>query len=149
LNLSGGATLNADIPKSLRILVVDDHEIFRKQVYALLGAQPGFEVVGEAGDGLEAVRRAEDLQPDIVVLDVTMPVLGGIEAGVRIRQVAPKSQIVFLSQYDSEAIAHAALATGALAYVTKSSAATDLIPAVQAVSDGKKFLSKLIRGVRN
>lgn len=151
MNLSGDAALNADIPKSLRILVVDDHEIFRKQVCALLGAHPGFEVVCEAADGLEAVRHAEDHQPDIVVLDVTMPVLGGIEAGVRIRQVAPKSQIVFLSQYNSEAIAQAALATGALAYVTKSSAATDLILAVEAVADGKEFLSKVIRsvGVRN
>jgi DNA-binding NarL/FixJ family response regulator len=144
----GDAALNADSPKPVRILVVDDHEIFRKQVCALLRSQPGFEVVCEAGDGLEAVRQAEDLQPDIVILDVTMPVLGGIEAGVRIRHVAPKSQIVFLSQYNSEGIANAALATGALAYVTKSSAATDLISAVQAVSDGKKFVSKLIRGLR-
>jgi DNA-binding NarL/FixJ family response regulator len=143
--LDGNAAVKADTPKSLRILVVDDHAIFRKQVCALLEGQQGFEVVSEAGDGIEAVRQAEDFQPDIVVLDITMPVLGGIEAGARIRRVAPKSQIIFLSQYDSEAVAHAALATGALAYVTKSSAATNLIPAVQAVSDGKKFVSKLAR----
>jgi DNA-binding NarL/FixJ family response regulator len=149
LNLSGDAGLKADSPKSLRILVVDDHEIFRKQVCALLESQPGFEVICEAGDGLEAVRHAQKLQPDIVILDITMPVLGGIEAAVRIRRVAPKSQIVFLSQYDSEAVARTALATGTLAYVTKSSAAADLIPAVQAVSDGKKFVSKLIRGGGN
>lgn len=137
--------MKADTPKALRILVVDDHAIFRKQICVLLEGQQGFEVVCEAGNGLEAVRQAEDFQPDIVILDITMPVLGGIEAGTRIRRVAPKSQIVFLSQYDSETVAHAALATGALAYVTKSSAATDLIPAVQAVSDGKKFVSKLAR----
>jgi DNA-binding NarL/FixJ family response regulator len=146
LNLSADAALKADGAKSLRILVVDDHEIFRKQVCALLESQPGFEVICEAADGLEAVRHAQKLQPDTVVLDITMPVLGGIEAAVRIRRVAPKSQIVFLSQYDSEAVARTALATCALAYVTKSSAATDLIPAVQAVSDDKKFVSKLIRG---
>jgi DNA-binding NarL/FixJ family response regulator len=144
--MTGDTVLKADGPKSLRILVVDDHEIFRTQVCALLESQPGFEVICEAGDGLEAVRHAQELQPDIVVLDITMPVLGGIEAAVRIRRVAPKAQIVFLSQYDSEAVARAALATGALAYVTKSSAATDLIPAVQSVSDGKEFVSKLTRG---
>ena len=144
--MTGDTVLKADGPKSLRILVVDDHKIFRTQVCALLESQPGFEVICEAGDGLEAVRHAHELQPDIVVLDITMPVLGGIEAAVRIRRVAPKAQIVFLSQYDSEAVARAALATGALAYVTKSSAATDLIPAVQAVSDGKEFVSKLTRG---
>jgi len=144
--MTGDTVLKADGPKSLRILVVDDHEIFRTQVCALLESQPGFEVICEAGDGLEAVRHAQELQPDIVVLDITMPVLGGIEAAVRIRRVAPKAQIVFLSQYDSEAVARAALATGALAYVTKSSAATDLIPVVQSVSDGKEFVSKLTRG---
>ena len=144
--MTGDTVLKADGPKSLRILVVDDHEIFRTQVCALLESQPGFEVICEAGDGLEAVRHAQELQPDIVVLDITMPVLGGIEAAVRIRRVAPKAQIVFLSQYDSEAVARAALASGALAYVTKSSAATDLIPAVQSVSDGKEFVSKLTRG---
>ena len=144
--MTGDTVLKADGPKSLRILVVDDHEIFRTQVCALLESQPGFEVICEAGDGLEAVRHAHELQPDIVVLDITMPVLGGIEAAVRIRRVAPKAQIVFLSQYDSEAVARAALATGALAYVTKSSAATDLIPVVQSVSDGKEFVSKLTRG---
>ena len=72
-----------------------------------------------------------------------MPSLGGIEAAGRIRRVAPKSQIVFLSQHSSEIMAEAALATGALAYVTKSSASTDLVPAVEAVSKGKKFVSKL------
>jgi len=89
------------------------------------------------------VSRAEELQPDVVVLDISMPSLGGIEAAGRIHRVAPKSQIVFLSQHNSETIAQTALAAGALAYVTKSSASTDLVPAVEAVSKGKKFVSKL------
>jgi DNA-binding NarL/FixJ family response regulator len=131
--------------KSLRILVVDDHKIFREQVCALLRSRPGFEVICEAADGLEAVSRAEELHPDVVVLDITMPTLGGIEAAGRIRRVAPKSQIVFLSQHNSETIAQTALAAGALAYVTKSTASTDLIRAVEAVSEGKKFVSKLAR----
>ena len=129
--------------KSLRILVVDDHETFREQACALLRSQPGFEVICEAANGLEGVSRAAELQPDVVVLDISMPSLGGIEAAGRIHRVAPKSQIVFLSQHNSETIAQTALATGALAYVTKSSASNDLIRAVKAVSEGKKFVSKL------
>jgi DNA-binding NarL/FixJ family response regulator len=128
--------------KALRILVVDDHESVLKQICELLRGEPGFEVIGEAANGLEGVRYAAELQPDVVVLDVTMPTLGGIEASVRIRRVAPKSQIVFLSQHDAEKIAQAALATGALGYVTKIAVSTDLIIAVKAVSEGKKFVSK-------
>jgi DNA-binding NarL/FixJ family response regulator len=131
--------------KSLRILVVEDHESFREQVCALLRSHPGFEVISEANDGLEGVRHAEKFQPDVVVLDISMPRLGGIEAAGRIHRVAPKSQIVFLSQHNSETIAQTALANGGLAYVTKSSASTDLIRAVQAVSEGKTFVSKLAR----
>src|SRR6266478_438364 len=117
--------------KSLRILVVDDHEMFREQACALLRSQPGFEVICEAANGLEGVSRAAELQPDVVVLDISMPSLGGIEAAGRIHRFAPKSQIVFLSQHNSETIAQTALAAGALAYVTKSSASTDLIRAVR------------------
>jgi two-component system invasion response regulator UvrY len=84
--------------------------------------------------------RSEELQPDVIILDVTMPALGGIEAAGRIHRVAPKSQIVFVSQHNSEQIAQTALASGALAYVTKSSSSKDLIPAVKAVSKGKKVL---------
>ena len=103
----------------LKILVVDDHELLRKQVCSLLESHPEFKVVCEASNGLEAVRHAGDLQPDVVILDITMPVLGGIEAAVRIRGVAPKARVIFLSQYNSSSIAQAALATGALAYVVE------------------------------
>jgi CheY-like chemotaxis protein len=128
--------------KALRILVVDDHESVRKEICALLRREPGIEVICEAVNGLEGVRYAAELQPDVIVLDITMPVLGGIEAAVRIHRLAPKSQIVFLSQHDAEKVAQAALATGALGYVTKIAVSTDLIPAVKAVSEGKKFVSK-------
>ena len=131
--------------KSLRILIVDDHQEFQQQVCTLLRSHLGFEVIGEAADGLEAVSRAEERQPDVVVLDISMPIRDGIEAASRIRRVAPKSQIVVLSQHDSDQIAQTALATGAHAYVTKSSVSKDLIPAVKAVSEGKKFVSKLSR----
>jgi DNA-binding NarL/FixJ family response regulator len=139
----GDAVLNADTPKSLKILVVDDFELFRKQVCALLESQPGFEVICEAANGLEAVRHAEELQPDIVVLDITMPALGGLEAAVLIRKVAPKAAIVFLSQHNSRAIARTALDTGALGYVVKSAAMDDLVAAVKAAAEGKIFVSKV------
>src|SRR5258706_14550314 len=113
--------------KSLRILVVDDHEMFREQVCALLRTQPGFEVICEAANGLEAVSRAAELQPDVVVLDISMPSLGGIEAAGRIHRVAPKSQIVFLILHISETIAQTFLVVGVLAYMTMSAASLDLI----------------------
>lgn len=109
----------------------------------MLSGELEFEVIFEAENGLEGVRAAEDLQPDVTVLDVTMPALGGIEAAVRIRRVAPRTRIVFLSQHNSEKLAQAALATGAQGYVVKSAAATDLTRAIRAAVAGEKFVSKL------
>jgi DNA-binding NarL/FixJ family response regulator len=130
-------------PKSVRILVIEDHDGVRRQVSKVLESDPDFEVICEAANGLEGVRQAEELQPDVVVLDISMPTLGGIEAAIPIHRVAPKARIVFLSQHNSKRIAELALATGALGYVVKSSAAADLIPAVKAAREGKKFMSKL------
>jgi len=85
----------------LRILVLDDHEIVRRSICVLLSEQPDFEVICDAADGLQPVKEAERLQPDVVVLDITMPGMGGLEAAPRIREVAPSAEIVFLSQHDS------------------------------------------------
>ena len=101
--------VEADTPKSLTILIVDDNESLRKKICERLTSHTGFEVVCEAANGLEGVRNAEELQPDIVVLDISMPVFGGIEAAARIRRVAPKARIVFLSQHKLSGIAEAAL----------------------------------------
>ena len=128
---------------AVRILVVEDHELARKTICDLLRNEKGFEVICEAVNGREGARAAEKIQPDVVVLDVTMPVLGGIDAAVRIRRMAPKARIVFLSQHNSEKLAQAALATGAHGYVVKSAAGTDLIPAIRAAVAGRKFVSKL------
>lgn len=133
----------AETPKTLRILVVDDNESLRKKICERLTSHDGFEVICEAANGLEGVRNAEELQPDVIVLDVSMPVFGGIEAAARIRRVAPKARIVFLSQHKLERIAQAALASGGHAYVVKSAAYADLIPAILAASQGKQFISKL------
>jgi len=128
----------------LRILVVDDNELIRKQICGLLQREE-FEVICEASNGLDAVRYAEQLQPDLVILDITMPLLGGIEAAGRIRRVAPKAPIVFLSQHNLTALSDAALATGAQGYVLKSDAFKDLIPAIHAAAAGERFVSKLER----
>jgi DNA-binding NarL/FixJ family response regulator len=115
----------------------------------LLRSEIGFEVICEAANGIEGAHAAEELQPDVVVLDVTMPMLGGIEAAARIRRLAPKARIVFLSQHNSDKLAQAALATGAHGYVVKSAAGTDLIRAIRSVVAGEKFTSKLaLRGDR-
>ena len=135
--------VKGDTPKSLKILVVDDNESVRKKICERLTSRDEFEVICEAVNGLEGVRNAEELQPDIVVLDISMPVFGGIEAAARIRRVAPKARIVFLSQHKLPGIAEAALASGGHAYVVKSDAAADLIPAIKAAILGKRFVSKL------
>lgn len=128
---------------ALRVLIVDDHEGARNTIRALLGGENGIEVISEAANGRDGVRLADALQPDIVLLDITMPTLGGIEAAVRIRRVAPHSRIIFLSQHNLRKLAEAALATGAQGYVVKSTAGTDLMPAIRAVADGDTFVSKL------
>jgi two-component system response regulator NreC len=131
--------------EALRILVVEDHPMARKTICDLLQFELRFEVVWEAENGLDGVSSAAALQPDVVLLDITMPTLGGIEAAVRIRRVAPKARIIFLSQHNLKKLAQAALATGAHGYVLKSTAGTDLIPAIRAVMAGEKFVSKLGR----
>ena len=127
----------------IKILVVDDHEQVRKTICDLLRQEKSWQVICEAADGQEGVLASEKLQPDIVVLDISMPTLGGIEAAVRIRWAAPKTRIVFLSQHNSKALMDAALATGAHGYVTKSNAGIDLIRAIRAVLEGEKFVSQL------
>ncbi|MFZ0805511.1 MAG: response regulator transcription factor [Candidatus Sulfotelmatobacter sp.] len=136
--------MGGKLQKALRVLVVDDHEVVRRTICELLTTH-GFKVIGEAANGLDSIPYAEEFQPDVVVLDVTMPTLGGIEAAPRIHEVAPNSGIVFLSQHDSNTLAKQALATGAQGYVLKSDASTDLIPAIRAALVGETFLSKLGR----
>ncbi len=127
----------------VRILIAEDNDTTRKTVCSLLSSEPGFEVVSEAANGLDAIRLAAVLQPDIVLLDITMPTLGGIEASVRIRRVAPATRIIFLTQHNLGKLAEAAMATGAQGYVLKSSAGNDLLPAIRAVVEGKVFVSKM------
>jgi len=129
----------------IRILVVDDFEDWRRRVHSLLQARPTWQIIAEASDGSEAVQKAEELKPDLIVLDVGLPKLNGIEAARQIRQRSPSSKIIFLSQNSDLDVVREALSTGALGFVSKIDAGRELLPAVDAVLGGKQFVSS-IRG---
>jgi DNA-binding NarL/FixJ family response regulator len=124
---------------TIRILVVDDHPIVRQGLRTLLEGREGWEVVGEASDGMEAVEKAGQLLPDVMVLDVTMPRMNGLEACRAIRRSLPKLEILFVTQHDSPQMMREALDAGARGYVVKSNAARDLLEAVEAVSQHRTF----------
>jgi DNA-binding NarL/FixJ family response regulator len=130
--------------KTIRILLADDHTVVRKGLRLLLESQTGFEVIADACDGRETIALAEQHLPDVVVLDVAMPILNGIEAARQISSKLPSTAIVFLSMHSDEGYVLKALKSGARAYLLKDSAEQDLIAAVKAVSDGKAFFSPAI-----
>jgi len=125
---------------SVRVLVVEDFEPFRRFVESILQKQRELQIIGVVTDGIEAVRKAEELQPDLILLDIGLPNLNGIEAARQICKVSPKSKVLFLSENRSREIAEEALRSGA-SYVVKSDAAGELLPAVEAVLKGKRFIS--------
>ena len=126
---------------AMRILVVDDYEPFRRFICSTLEQRSGLQVVGEASDGLEAVQKAQELHPDLIVLDLGLPKLNGIEAVRQIRKRSPASKILIVSQESSVDIAHEAFDTGVLGYVVKSYAGAELLPAVDSVLRGSQFVS--------
>jgi DNA-binding NarL/FixJ family response regulator len=126
--------------------VVEDYEPFRQFICSTLRERPGFQIVAEVADGLEAVQKAVELQPDLIVLDIGLPSLNGIDAARRIRKLSPKSKILFMSQESSADVAQEALALGALGYVVKSHAGSELLPAVEAVLQGMQFVSGGLSG---
>src|SRR3984893_7721321 len=114
-----------------RLLIVDDHEIFRRGLRALLEPSSEWEICGEAVDGLDAVEQCKSLKPDIVVLDVSMPRLNGLEAARRIKKENPDPQIIIITQHDSPQIRSAAIEAGAQAFVRKSAVASELVSALR------------------
>ncbi len=131
---------------SIHILVVDDYEPWRQKICSILQTHPELRVVAEVGDGLEAVRTAKELKPDLILLDIGLPKLNGLQAALQIQQVSPKSKILFLSENRSRDIAEEALRTGACGYLTKSSAGSELLPAIAAVLHGKQFVTASLVG---
>jgi DNA-binding NarL/FixJ family response regulator len=129
---------------SVGVLVVDDFAQWRRVVVTAVQGKLGLRVIAEAADGLDAVDKAAGLQPDLVVLDIGLPRLNGIEAAQRIKGASPKSKVLFLTENYSSDVAEAALDTGASGYVVKSAFARDLIPAVEAVLAGGQFLSSAL-----
>jgi len=118
----------------LKILIADDSEVLRKSLRSFLESHPGWKVCGEAVDGRDAVEKAAALQPDVILLDISMPNLDGFEAARRIHQNRPDAQIIFVTQHDSHEMAVRATQAGARCYISKSHIIRELIPAVEAAA---------------
>jgi len=124
-----------------RVLVVEDFAPFRQLICKMLANRPHLQVIGEVSDGLEAVQKALELKPDLILLDIGLPSLGGIEAARQIRKLSPGSKIVFLSQESSPDVVQEAVSLDTCGYVLKAKAGSDLFAAVDAVLDGVRFVS--------
>ena len=122
--------------------MVDDHEPFRRFVHSTLETKPELQIIGQASDGADAVRRAASLRPHLILLDIGLPTVSGIEAAWQIRKLTPESKIIFVTQESSEEVIEEAFRLGAKGYVVKSAASRDLLPAIEAVLSGGRFLSR-------
>jgi len=143
-NRGEGVSLHDTAP--IRILVVEDYEQWRRYFSTMLQKRPELQVISEASDGLEAVQKAQQLQPDVILLDIGLPTLNGIEAARRIREVSPTSKILFVSETRALDIVEKALSIGAGGYVLKSDAKSELLPALKAVLESKRFVSASLAG---
>lgn len=132
---------------TFRVLVVEDYEPFRQFVRSTLGTQASLQIVGEASDGLEALQKTAELHPHLLVLDIGLPTLNGIEVARRIREFSLETKILFVSQETCGDVVQAALHTGALGYVIKARAGRDLLGAVDAICQGIQFVSSEVAGL--
>ena len=127
----------------IRVLVVDDHAIIRDGIGALLAPQKDMQVVGEAVNGKDALEKAVQLLPDVVLMDIVMPVMNGLEATKQICRECEQAKVLMLSQYDDEENVLASSQVGALGFVPKRSASTDLLDGIRSVSQGKRFIPSI------
>ena len=131
----------------IRILLVDDHTMFRSGLRVLLGLYPDFDVVGEAGDGQEALDAVRELAPDIVLMDIAMPGLDGLVATRRIHEEHSQARVILLTQHENREYVTPALKSGAAGYVLKRAADEELVRAVRAVYQGQTYLDPMIASV--
>src|SRR5215467_5654326 len=131
---------------SIRVLLVDDYERWRRFASNTFQQRQELQVIGEASDGIQAIKIAQQLQPDLILLDIGLPRINGLEAARQIRGLCPGSKILFVSENRSVDLAQEALSTGAAGYVVKSDAGSELWPAITAVLEGKQFISRSLRG---
>ncbi len=134
---------------TVRVLLVEDFEPFRRFVCSTLAQTPDLRVIAEVSDGFEAVQKAEELKPDIILLDIGLPSMNGIEAARQMSKLAPESKVIFLTQENDSDVVQAALSNGAKGYVLKSDAENELMQAVEAVLRGGYFLSSGTKGARS
>ena len=136
--------MQLEMPK-VRILVVDDHGVIRRIICTLLSQEPSLDVVCQSATGEDAVIKALELRPDLIVLDIGLPGISGIEAARQILQISPTSKIIFLSQHDSLQMANEASKVGGHGYVAKMDAASELLAAIRSLSEGQFFVSQQLR----
>ena len=129
---------------SLRIVVADDHEVVRRGLRALLESQPGWQVVGEATNGRDVVAEAEKVRPDVVVLDIAMPQLNGLEATRQLLKSNPEMKVLVLTLHDSEQVIREVLSAGAKGFLLKTDAARDLVSAVEALRQNKTYFTSRV-----
>jgi DNA-binding NarL/FixJ family response regulator len=129
---------------TFRIMIADDHEVVRKGLISLLQAQPDWQVCGEAADGREAVEKAQQLRPDVVILDIGMPSLNGLEATRQILKVNPQARVLILTLHDSDQVVREVLNAGARGFLLKSDAARDLVAAVEALRRDKTYFTSKV-----
>jgi len=126
---------------AVRIVIADDHELVRRGARALLESQPGWKVVGEASTGRQALEQVKTLKPDVVLMDISMPELNGLEATRQILKVVPRTQVLILNLHESEQVMRSVLEAGARGYILKSDAERKLLEAVEAVHQGRAFFT--------
>ncbi|PKN19054.1 MAG: DNA-binding response regulator [Deltaproteobacteria bacterium HGW-Deltaproteobacteria-6] len=131
--------------KKIRVLVTDDHSIVREGLKQFLNSQPDMEVIGEAGDGAEALEKIKGLHPDVVLLDITMPNITGLEVANLVRDTVPKTRIVIFSMHGKESCVRELLSSGVLGYVLKASPSSDILKAIRMAHRGEYFLSSKLK----
>ena len=132
--------------KRIRILLADDHNVVRRGLRLLLESQPEFSVVGEAADGRQAVEQAEAAKPDVVVLDITMPCMNGIQVAEHLKEIKCRTKVLFLTIHEEPEFISAAFSAGGVGYVSKLRLASDLVNAIREVFGGREFISPTLKG---